>query len=201
MVNTDTLLPTTVHGNSGADYRWAFERAPIGLILSRQRIIVDCNEQACTLFGVTRDALVGKSFAVLYPSMDEFQRTGERIMQPLMTHGQHQDERIMRRAGGCHAGQPFWCRVSGRALDRHDPHAAGIWSFEEIHSHRPIGVDLTPREREVASQLLEGLTSKEIARRLGLSHRTVEVHRARLMRKYGTSTTAALVQKLLTGTS
>ena len=44
-----------------------------------------------------------------------------------------------------------------------------------------------------------GQTSKEIARTLGISHRTVEVYRARLMRKYKAATTADLVHKLVTG--
>lgn len=187
---------------ASADYRWAFELAPIGLILSRDRVIVDCNQQVCTLFETDRDTLIGQTFAILYPSVDEYHRTGERIAQPLMKHGSYRDERIMRRVGGRFAGQMFWCRVSGRALDRLHPHAAGIWSFEDIDSRQPLTPDratLTPREREVASQLLTGMTSKEIARALGLSHRTVEVHRASLMRKYGTGTTAALVQKLMAG--
>jgi len=42
-----------------------------------------------------------------------------------------------------------------------------------------------------------GLTSKEIGRALSISHRTVEIYRARLMRKYKASTTADLVHKLM----
>lgn len=45
--------------------------------------------------------------------------------------------------------------------------------------------------------LLDGMTSKEIGRVLGISHRTVEIYRARLMRKYGANTTADLVHKLV----
>jgi DNA-binding NarL/FixJ family response regulator len=44
---------------------------------------------------------------------------------------------------------------------------------------------LTPREREVTQAIAEGLTNKEIARRLGISVKTVETHRATLMRKIG----------------
>lgn len=42
---------------------------------------------------------------------------------------------------------------------------------------------LTPRELEVAKLLVEGCTNKAIARHLGISHRTVENHRARVMEK------------------
>jgi FixJ family two-component response regulator len=43
------------------------------------------------------------------------------------------------------------------------------------------------------------MTSKEIGKVLAISPRTVEIYRARLMRKYMASTTADLVQKLLRG--
>ena len=184
---------------ASADYRWAFELAPIGLILSRDRVIVDCNQQVCTLFETDRDTLIGQTFAILYPSVDEYHRTGERIAQPLMKHGSYRDERIMRRVGGRFAGQMFWCRVSGRALDRLHPHAAGIWSFEDLSSRRPVKAELTAREREVAAHVMDGLTAKEIGKALAISHRTVEIYRARLMRKYKASTTADLVHKLMAG--
>ncbi|MET0365039.1 MAG: helix-turn-helix transcriptional regulator [Sphingobium sp.] len=44
---------------------------------------------------------------------------------------------------------------------------------------------LTTREREVLAYIARGLTNKQIGIDLGISHRTVEVHRARLMRKLG----------------
>ncbi|MCB2030033.1 MAG: helix-turn-helix transcriptional regulator, partial [Rhodoferax sp.] len=47
--------------------------------------------------------------------------------------------------------------------------------------------------------LMDGLTSKQIGRVLDISHRTVEIYRARLMRKYAASTTADLVHKLMGG--
>ena len=46
---------------------------------------------------------------------------------------------------------------------------------------------LTQREREVMGLIVEGLHYKEIARRLGISHRTVEIHKARIMHKTGAS--------------
>ena len=105
----------------------------------------------------------------------------------------------MKRFGGRLQGETFWCHVTGRALNRDDPHEAGIWSFEDLSSRRPVKAELTAREREVAAHLMDGLTSKEIGRVLTISHRTVEIYRARLMRKYKASTTADLVHKLMAG--
>jgi PAS domain S-box-containing protein len=181
------------------DYRTAFDLAPIGLVLSRNRLIVDCNQRLLKIFGVTREQLVGESFEVLYPTHAEFERTGQRIVASLDASGFYADERVMRRADGPRRGELFWCQVSGRALDPQSPHAAGIWSFEDLSSRRQLKADLTPREREIAALLIEGLTSKLIGKRLAISPRTVDVYRARLMRKYGAATTAELVHKLLAG--
>lgn len=181
------------------DYRLAFDLAPVGLVLSRHRAIVDCNLHVCEMFGTTREQLVGQSFKVLYPSADEYERTGERIAPILNAHGHYSDDRVMKRVDGRFKGETFWCHVTGRALNRDNPHEAGIWTFEDLSSRRPVKAELTAREREVAAHLMNGLTSKEIGRALAISHRTVEIYRARLMRKYKANTTADLVHRLLAG--
>ncbi len=177
------------------DYRVAFDQAPIGLALSRQRLMIDCNRELLAMFAATREQLLGQSFEVLYPSSAEFQRTGERIVASLDARGRYADERVMRRL----SGELFWCHVSGRALDPKAPHAAGIWAFEDLSSRRALKVEFTAREREIAALLIEGLTSKLIGKRLNISPRTVDVYRARLMRKTGAATTPELVNKLLSG--
>lgn len=53
---------------------------------------------------------------------------------------------------------------------------------------------LTPREREVLDLAGKGLHAKEIARALGISPRTVEVHKASLMDKLGARNVAELVR-------
>ena len=181
------------------DYRLAFEHAPIGMALSRDRLMLDCNRLVCEIFGAQREALVGQSYALLYPSTDEFERIGQRISAQMKQHGFYADERIMRRVDGYRKGELFWCHVTGRALDPAQPLGAGIWTFEDLSARRPVKAELTAREREVAARLLEGMTSKEIGKALAISHRTVEIYRARLMRKYKASTTAELVSKLMMG--
>ncbi len=179
-----------------ADYRLAFDLAPIGLAISRHRAIVDCNQALCEMFGASRDQLVGQSFRLLYPSAAEYERIGERLVPILNTRGHYADDRLMKRLDGRFKDQLFWCHVSGRALEREDPHAAGIWSFEDLSARRPVKADLTAREREVAALVLEGLTAKEIGKALGISPRTVEIYRARLLRKYQAGSSVELVQKL-----
>jgi PAS domain S-box-containing protein len=181
------------------DYRIAFDQAPVGLVLSRHRLMIDCNRELLAMFGAQRDQVLGQSFEVLYPTADEFERTGQRIAAQLDRQGRYADERVMKRLGGPKAGEHFWCHVSGRALEPGNPHAAGIWAFEDLSSRRVLKVDFTAREREVAALLVEGLTSKQIGRQLAISPRTVDVYRARLMRKLGAATTAELVNRLLTG--
>ncbi len=57
---------------------------------------------------------------------------------------------------------------------------------------------LTDREREVLDRMVEGMTSKEIARKLEISPRTVEIHRARIMEKTEARTLSNLVRMALT---
>ena len=53
---------------------------------------------------------------------------------------------------------------------------------------------LTAREREVMEKLLDGCANKVVAIDLGISERTVEQHRARLMHKLGVRSVAELLQ-------
>lgn len=57
---------------------------------------------------------------------------------------------------------------------------------------------LSPREREVLELIVEGRLNKQIAGHLGLSIKTVELHRARVMEKMGANNLAELVRRVLT---
>ena len=57
---------------------------------------------------------------------------------------------------------------------------------------------LTPREGEVLARIADGASNKEAGRQLGISPRTIEVHRARIMEKLGAKNAADLVRIVLT---
>jgi DNA-binding NarL/FixJ family response regulator len=88
------------------------------------------------------------------------------------------------------------------ALSRHEPffspRVAGLVLSALVRarsSGEPSPADpLTPREREVAQLLVEGLGSRAVASRLGITPKTVDTHRAAILRKLGMSSMADLVR-------
>jgi FixJ family two-component response regulator len=70
-----------------------------------------------------------------------------------------------------------------------------------LSEHFPGHELLTRREREVLEQIARGSSNKEAGRLLGISPRTIEVHRARIMEKLGAKNAADLVRIVLTESS
>jgi FixJ family two-component response regulator len=62
---------------------------------------------------------------------------------------------------------------------------------ESLRSHFEA---LTPREREIMELVVAGDSSKVIGQKLGISHRTVDIHRGNIMRKLNITSIAELVQ-------
>jgi len=78
-----------------------------------------------------------------------------------------------------------------RALERDARNRAALAQHERI---RASFDSLTPREREVLALMTEGKPNKVMAAELGVSQRTVEIHRARVMEKTGAASLAQLVR-------
>lgn len=169
----------------------AFEYAPIGLVELENRVIRRCNLLFAIMFGGAEEEYRDMPLLHLYPSQADFDRIGARGLRAMRETGYYSDERIMRRRNS----ELFWCRVRGKSLTPDDPFRHGIWSFADISDDRPV-VELTPRERDVAILTCRGLSAKEVGVELGLSYRTIEAHRARLLEKFGARKLPELVAKL-----
>ena len=77
------------------------------------------------------------------------------------------------------------------------PHAAKVLAEQVQRPKAPLDDPyrgLTPREREVFHLVVEGLTTKEIAKRLEISGKTAENHRARVLEKLEARNTAELIR-------
>src|SRR5690242_7297308 len=87
-----------------------------------------------------------------------------------------------------------------RSLERHEPFLTTrvtevvLDGFLKGVANDAVGEALTPREREVLQLVAEGRSSKSIAAALGVSVKTIESHRASLMRKLHLRTVADLVR-------
>ena len=169
----------------------AFDAAPIGIVLTEERIIKSCNATFCELFGFQKTELLGQSFRMLYATRKEFDSFRDIGIKPLQERGIYSDERLMRRRDGT----PFWCRFRAHALDRNHPLKRTVMSFALISETLPT-IQLTRRERQIVMQLSKGLTSKEIGRELDLSPRTIEDVRSRLLKKFNVRNAAELLARM-----
>ena len=169
----------------------AFDNAPMGLTLTENRIIRTCNDTFARMFGYDKEDLIGRSFRLLYGSDQEFHQIRDIGLEPLRHSLPYTDERLMRRSDG----SMIWCRFRARTLTPETPLARTVLTFALI-DNTPSGPRLTPRERETLLYLAKGLTSKEIARELDLSPRTIEDVRARLLKKFQVKNVAVLLAQL-----
>ena len=169
----------------------AFENAPIGLVLTEERVIRVCNTAFADMFGYGLEELIGQSFRMLYADHAEFERMRTIGFDSLAATGRYTDERLMPRRDGT----LFWCRVRVTTFFREAPLKRVILSFADLSDVRPV-IALTTRERQVIRCLVKGMTSKEIGRELELSPRTVEEHRANLLSKFDVRNVAGLLAKL-----
>lgn len=176
--------------SSGSVKRFQLSDLPVPMVYATHRIIRDCNSEFADEFGYQQEELIDQSFNRLYPKLRDFVRTGEMWRTNLAGGKVYYDERVMRRRDG----SGFWCRVRGRSGNQADPFAEALYCFEPMNRVVTVSADLlSDRQKQVLTLVSQGKTNAQIAREIGLSKRTIEAHRARLMRVYGLRNSAELI--------
>jgi PAS domain S-box-containing protein len=166
------------------------------MCVSQNDIVLACNFAATTLFGYKLEEIVGNSSALFYPSETEFAWSHLQASKKINSNINYFTEQILRRCDGL-----FWCRVHRTTLTFAGGADKQIWTFTEVGSLTGLYQLLSPRERELAALLVAGNTSKMIANKVGLSCRTIEFYRGRLMQKLSVNSSSELVTVLATGRS
>ncbi len=173
-------------------------RDSLALFLEQEDIAVEAFDGAEAFLAACRPASRGCAIVdIRMPGMDglrlqtELSKRG--ILLPLIFLTGHGDIPMSVRAIKAGAVDFLTKPVTGAALL--ESVRAALSDCERLTSQAEVNqtaatciASLTEREREVMALAVDGLANKEIARRLGISHRTVEIHKARIMHKTGADT-------------
>lgn len=178
------------------DYnKLAYEFCPAPIVVLRYRHIIEMNNAFENLFGYDREDLIEQSIEKVFPTQEDYERIGNDALESLIQQKSlfYSDQRFMKHQ----TGELFWIHTHGRTLTPEDPFKLMIWHFERKEHNHKHEQQLTKRESEITQFVVNGFTCKEIAKKLDLSHRTIEVHKANLMKKLGVRSKTELTSKIL----
>ncbi len=133
------------------EQRAIFDSATVGIVLMRDRNIVNCNRKLEEIFGYGAGELMGKSMRIWYPN-DAAYAIGGRVFYAQLEKGEvHRREyQFMRKNGSV-----FWARVSGKTFDANHPNKGAVVIVEDI-----------TLEREAAETLRNALEKAKTADRI-----------------------------------
>lgn len=174
----------------------AFNFTPTPIVILSYRYMMHMNPAFTQMFGYEHDELIDQSIVKIFPSIEDYEKVGSDALQSLLLKKSlfYSDQRFMQHKNG----EIFWTHTYGRTLTPDDPFKLMVWHFERKEQNTPSSEQkLTKRESEITQLIVNGFTCKEIARKLTLSHRTVEVHKANLMKKLGVHSKAELTSKII----
>jgi len=188
--------------------REMIENSPIAAVVSNPRLpdnpIVECNQPFLDLTGYSRDEVIGRNCRFLRgpetePWLIDKMREGIRAPRPVLV------EIVNYRKNGTafrnavmivplfdEDGVLQYFLGSQVEVAKGDGYANG--SAECLSSSKGKVEVLTARQREILIQMAEGKLNKQIAFDLGLSERTVKMHRAALFRALGVKTSADAIR-------
>lgn len=179
------------------NYAAVFEHVPIAMCVSDQQKVELCNAAASKLFGYTPRNFIGLPIALFWPPLVSPKETHEKVFIAIGNSGCYSEVRTLRLAND----KLFWCRTKVALYDECNRIRRYIWTFQKVETTLKVVDELPPREQQIAVALVVGKTSKTIAQDVGLSIRTIEYYRKRLMRRLDVANYKELVRRLTIGTT
>lgn len=177
--------------------------SPIATVISNPRLpdnpIVAANEAFCALTGYDESEIIGRNCRFLAgpdtePWLTERIREALRSLKPSLTEILNYKK----------SGEPFRNAVLIAPLFGDDGEVAWFLGSQVEVDEAPLtfrrqraaglAATLSPRQLEVLREMAAGRRNKQIAWRLGLSEKTVKMHRALLLGKLGVGTTADAIR-------
>ena len=121
-------LPPAADSQALLEFRAILENATVGILFTRNRVVVRANPLAAQMFGYTLGEFVGLSGLALYPSEEAYANVGA-TAGPVLAGGKpFRDEIEMLRRDG----STFWCRVSAKAVNPLRTQEGTIWIMEDV---------------------------------------------------------------------
>lgn len=181
------------------------ENSPIAAVVANPRVadtpIVSCNDAFLELTGYTRDEVVGRNCRFLAgpdtePWLSERMRTGIRQQRPIQVEitNYRKDGTSFRNAVLVapifdEHGKIEWFLGSQVLV----PDSGKVNGYDARSAHAKVA-EVSDRQREILIQMAEGKLNKQIAYDLGLSERTIKMHRSALFKALGVRTTAEAIR-------
>ena len=166
-------------------YRELYRKAPACLFRTRisDGKIIACSKATPALFGYTDEAEYIEDFSVTKTYVDPQQRLSfiEALKKDKRVDGFHIQLRHKN-------GRPIWVSMSADIFPEQD-------YLEGVMQDISVTKTLSNTEKTILDSLMQGMSNKEIAFKTGRSVRTIEDHRANVMRKLGVDNIVELTQK------
>ncbi len=128
-----------------------FDTATVGIVYTRNRVLLRCNRRFEELFGYAPGELAGRSANLLYPSDDSFARFGAKAF-PAIERGETYEAEVPHRRRD---GAEIVCRVSGRAIDPADLAQGLIWIVQDVTAQHAAQAALVRARDELETRIAE----------------------------------------------
>ncbi len=126
-----------------AEKQAVFDAAPVGILMSRDRIITHCNRALEQLYGFEPGELIGKSTRLGYITEDDFNATATGLARAMADGEQYRQQLEMKRKDGT----TFWARWIVQAVSREDMSLGMVVTVEDISDERQALAEMAEGRR------------------------------------------------------